>query len=176
LSLVAVFIPVLFMGGILGRLLNEFAVTIAAAILISGAVSLTATPMLASRFLRPPRAGGPRLRFSERGFEWMRRRYEWTLGWALRRRVVVLVGFVLTLLATGWLLVAIPKGFIPSPDTGQLFGYTEAAQDVSFDAMVRYQLAVNEVIRQDPSVEAFVSVVGFRGRNSGLVFGRHRTR
>ncbi len=176
LSLVAVFIPVLFMGGILGRLLNEFAVTIAVAILISGAVSLTATPMLSSRFLRPPGGGGRLFRLSERGFDWLRRRYATTLDWSLRHRVVVLASFLATLVATGWLLVAIPKGFIPSPDTGQIFGYTEAAQDVSFDAMTRYQQAVNRVLAEDPSVASYVSVVGFRGPNSGLVFVRLKPR
>src|SRR5262249_39291540 len=105
-SLVAVFIPVLFMGGILGRLLNEFAVTIAVAILISGLVSLTATPMLASRFLRPPRAAGRLARASEQGFEWLRQRYQRTLAWALGHRLAVLATFLATVAATGWLLVA----------------------------------------------------------------------
>ncbi|HEV8676998.1 MAG TPA: efflux RND transporter permease subunit [Methylomirabilota bacterium] len=173
LSLVAVFIPVLFMGGILGRLLREFAVTIAVAILISGLVSLTLTPMLASRFLRPPGAGGGRLfRASERAFDWLRARYEATLAWSLRHRRWVLASFVATLVLTGFLFVAVPKGFIPSPDTGQAFGYTEAAQDTSFERMVRYQQAVNAVIGQDPHVAAYVSVVGSRGSNAGIVFMR----
>jgi HAE1 family hydrophobic/amphiphilic exporter-1 len=177
LSLVAVFIPVLFMGGILGRLLREFAVTIAVAILLSGLVSLSLTPMLASRFLRPPGRGGGRLyRASERAFDWLRDRYEWTLAWSLRHRALVLASFAATLAATAWLFVAIPKGFIPSPDTGQIFGFTEAAQDTSFEAMVRYQRAVNEVLARNPHVAGFVSVVGFRGPNSGLVFLRLKAR
>ena len=126
LSLVAVFIPVLFMGGILGRLLREFAVTIAVAILISGVVSLTLTPMLASRFLRVgAERRGRVFAASERAFDAMLRVYERTLDWSLRRRGLVLVAFVLTLLATGALLVLVPKGFIPSEDTGRIIAFTE---------------------------------------------------
>jgi HAE1 family hydrophobic/amphiphilic exporter-1 len=173
LSLVAVFIPVIFMGGILGRLLREFAVTIAVAILVSGVVSLTLTPMLASRFLRPHGARHGRLYdTSERLFERLRRGYERTLGWALVHRRWVLLSFLLSLVATAWLFVVVPKGFIPSGDTGQLAGVTEASQDTSFDAMVRHQLDVNAVLLDSPDVAAFVSVVGFRGSNSGLVFAR----
>jgi HAE1 family hydrophobic/amphiphilic exporter-1 len=173
LSLVAVFIPVIFMGGILGRLLREFAVTIAVAILISGLVSLTLTPMLASRFLRRPGVGRGRLhQTSERVFERLRGGYERTLEWALAHRRWVLGSFVLSLLATAWLFVAIPKGFIPSGDTGQLSGFTEASQDTSFEGMVRHQVAVNAVLGESPHVASFVSVVGFRGSNSGLVFMR----
>jgi hydrophobic/amphiphilic exporter-1 (mainly G- bacteria), HAE1 family len=175
LSLVAVFIPVIFMGGILGRLLREFAVTIAVAILVSGLVSLTLTPMLASRFLSPHGARRGRLYdASERAFERLRRGYERTLGWALSHRRVVLVSFLASLVATGWLFVAVPKGFIPSGDTGQLAGVTEGAQDTSFEAMVRHQLDVNAVLEQSPDVAAFISVVGFRGSNSGLIFARLR--
>jgi HAE1 family hydrophobic/amphiphilic exporter-1 len=173
LSLVAVFIPVIFMGGILGRLLREFAVTIAIAIGVSGLVSLTLTPMLASRFLRPPGASRGRLsRASEQALEWLRDGYERTLRWALAHRRWVLASFLASLVATAWLLVAVPKGFIPGGDTGQLAGFTEASQDTSFEAMVRHQLAVNAVLQDSPHVAAFVSVVGFRGSNSGLVFVR----
>jgi HAE1 family hydrophobic/amphiphilic exporter-1 len=173
LSLVAVFIPVLFMGGILGRLLREFAVTIAVAILISGLVSLTLTPMLASRYLRASHGGGGRLfRASEAAFAWLLARYEATLDWTLHHRGLVLASFALTLVATAWLMVAVPKGFIPSPDTGQAFGYTEASQDTSFEAMMRYQTEVNRVVASSPYVDGFISVVGFRGANSGLVFLR----
>jgi HAE1 family hydrophobic/amphiphilic exporter-1 len=177
LSLVAVFIPVLFMGGILGRLLREFAVTIAVAILISGVISLTLTPMLASRFLAAP---GERARsrgqarlyaMSERGFDRMLALYERTLRWSLRRRGLVLASFGASLALTAWLLAVVPKGFIPSPDTSQVFGYTEAAQDVSFDAMVRHQKQVHGVVKQSPHVEGFVSSVGALGTtNSGIVF------
>jgi HAE1 family hydrophobic/amphiphilic exporter-1 len=177
LSLVAVFIPVLFMGGILGRLLREFAVTIAVAILISGLVSLSLTPMLASRFLRPPGAARGRLyRASERTFDWLRDRYEWTLGWSLRHRGLVLASFAATVAVTVGLFVVIPKGFIPSPDTGQMVGFTEAAQDASFEAMLRYQQAVNAVLLDDPHVGGFVSAVGVRGPNAGLVFVRLKPR
>ncbi len=177
LSLVAVFIPVLFMGGILGRLLREFAVTIAVAILLSGVVSLTLTPMLASRFLRPPGEGRGRLyRLSERTFAWSLARYEATLGWSLRHRRAVLGGFALTLLLTGYLFVAVPKGFIPSPDTGQVVGFTEAALETSFEAMVQQQRAVNAVMGADRNIAAYVSVVGFSGSNQGLVFARLKPR
>ncbi len=178
LSLVAVFIPVLFMGGILGRLLSEFAVTIAVAILISGLISLTLTPMLSSRFLRPP---GPRhgrlYEMSDRVFDWMLARYESTLGWALRHRAVVVVAFVLSVVLTAVLAVAIPKGFIPTPDTGQVFGYTEASEDTSFDAMVGYQRQVDAVVARDPNVASHVSSIGSRGTsNSGLIFLRLKPR
>jgi HAE1 family hydrophobic/amphiphilic exporter-1 len=177
LSLVAVFIPVLFMGGILGRLLREFAVTIAVAILISALVSLTLTPMLASRFLRPSGARRGRLyRASERTFERLRQGYERTLHWSLQHRRWVLASFVLSLVATAWLFVAVPKGFIPSGDTGQLAGFTEASQDTSFESMVRHQLAVNAILGENPHVDAYVSVVGVRGSNSGLVFVRLKAR
>ncbi len=177
ISLVAVFIPVLFMGGILGRLLREFSVTITVAILLSGLISLSLTPMLTSRFLRRPGGSGGRLfRASERAFAWLRDGYERTLAWSLGHRRIVLLSFAATLVLTGWLLVAVPKGFIPSPDTGQIFGFTEAAQDVSFEAMVRYQQAVNEVIARNEAVSGFVSVVGFTGPNAGLVFLRLRSR
>lgn len=173
LSLVAVFIPVLFMGGLLGRLLREFAVTIAVAILLSGLVSLSLTPMLASRFLRPSgRGGSPILRASERAFEWLRGQYGWTLGRALQHPRPVIAAFALTLVGTVWLLAMIPKGFIPSADPGQIFGFTEAAQDVSFDAMVRYQQAVDRVIAGNEAVAGHVSVVGFVGPTSGLLFLR----
>ncbi|MGH7277662.1 MAG: efflux RND transporter permease subunit [Candidatus Rokuibacteriota bacterium] len=179
ISLVAVFIPVLFMGGILGRLLREFAVVISVAILISGAISLSLTPMLASRFLQSPgEARGRLYHASERIFAWMLRQYERTLAWALRHRRVVVLSFVASVVLTGWLLVTVPKGFIPSPDTGQLFGFTEAAQDTSFEAMVRYQQAVAQVIGRSPHVASYVSSIGAGGTggNSGIVFVRLKPR
>ena len=174
ISLVAVFIPVLFMGGILGRLMREFAVTIAVAILISGVLSLSLTPMLASRFLKPPSARRNRVyEVSERWFARMLALYERTLDWSLRHRPLVFGSFVATLLLTAGLFVLVPKGFIPSPDTGQLVGTTEAAQDTSYDAMVRYQKAVADVVARSPHVEAFMSSVGSRGTsNAGLIFMR----
>jgi HAE1 family hydrophobic/amphiphilic exporter-1 len=177
ISLVAVFIPVLFMGGILGRLLREFAVTISAAILISGAISLTLTPMLASRFLRPPATGGRLHRVAERVFDGMLAAYRRSLDWSLRHRRLVLGSFVASVALTGWLFVTVPRGFIPSPDTGQVFGFTEAAQDTSFEAMVRYQQAVGEVVAADPAVASYVSSVGAGGTgggNAGIIFIRLR--
>jgi HAE1 family hydrophobic/amphiphilic exporter-1 len=175
LSLAAVFIPLLFMGGIMGRLLHEFAVTITVAILVSGLVSLSLSPMLASRFLRPPRTGRrhPLYALSERFFDGMFRGYQASLGWVIRHGSLMILLFVILLVATGYLFVIIPKDFIPSQDTGQIFGFTEGAQDISFDSLVRHQIAVNQVIEQDPAVEAFMSTAGsfgFGGSNSGLVF------
>jgi HAE1 family hydrophobic/amphiphilic exporter-1 len=175
LSLAAVFIPLLFMGGIMGRLLHEFAVTITVAILVSGLVSLSLSPMLASRFLRPPREGRRHRLYalSQRFFDGMFRGYRASLGWVIRHGLLMMLLFVILLVATGYLFVIIPKDFIPSQDTGQIFGFTEGAQDISFDSLVRHQIAVNRVIEQDPAVEAFMSTAGsfgFGGSNSGLVF------
>jgi len=174
-SLAAVFIPLLFMGGILGRLLHEFAVTITVAILVSGFVSLSLSPMLSSRFLRPPREGGQNRLYalSERFFNGMTSGYRVSLSWVLRHGVIVMLIFVALLVATGYLFVIIPKDFIPSQDISQVFGFTEGAQDISFDSMVNHQLAVNRVILQDPAVQDFMSSVGSFGQggvNSGVVF------
>src|SRR5204862_1678081 len=142
LSLAAVFIPVLFMGGVVGRLLHEFAVVIAVAVIVSGVVSLTLTPMLCSRFLKPPAATHGRLyRLSERFFDGMLSTYDRSLQWVLRHRVTTMVVLVATLLLTAWLFVIIPKGFIPNEDTGQIFAFTEASQDISFDSMREHQQA-----------------------------------
>jgi len=169
LSLAAVFIPLLFMGGILGRLPHEFAVTISTAILISGFVSLSLSPMLSSRLLRPPGKRHNRLyNASERFFSGMLKGYEVSLAWVLRHGLLMVLVFVILLAATGYLFVIIPKDFIPSQDTGQIFGFTEAAQDISFDDMVRHQRAVNQVIAQDPAVLEFMSSV--IGGNTGIVF------
>jgi HAE1 family hydrophobic/amphiphilic exporter-1 len=164
LSLVAVFIPVLFMGGILGRLLHEFAVTITASILVSGLVSLTLTPMLCSRFLRSHPAGGPAhgrfYRAMERVFNGMVGLYERTLRLAMRHRILT-VGvagamIVLTILVGRQL----PTGFIPTDDTGQIFAFTEGAQDMSFSEMVRHQQAAATIIARHPAVDAFMSSIG----------------
>ncbi len=161
LSLAAVFIPVLFMGGVVGRLLHEFAVVITAAVLVSGAVSLTLTPMASSRFLRPPGASRSRLyALSERFFHGMLRTYDRSLVWTLRHRRATMAVLGLTLVLTTWLFVVIPKGFIPNEDTGQIFAFTEAAQDISFDAMMQHQIAVAEIVRKDPHVEQFFSSIG----------------
>jgi HAE1 family hydrophobic/amphiphilic exporter-1 len=168
ISLVAVFIPVLFMGGIVGRLLHEFAVTISVAVLISGFVSLSLTPMLCSRFLRP--AGEQQhsriYRVSERFFEGMLRLYDTTLKWALRRRLTTLIiSFVFLVVAAG-LYAVISKGFLPSEDTGQITGFTEAAQGISFDSMVEHQKKVVRIIEKDPNIEKVMSSVGSGGASS----------
>jgi len=181
LSLAAVFIPVLFMGGILGRLFREFAVTISAAILISGFVSLTLTPMLSSRFLKHQAEvhHGRIYQASERVFNGMIALYQRGLRWSLSRRRAVLVFSGIVLLATVWLFRVVPKGFLPSEDTGQLSGQTEAAESISFASMVEHQRAVARVVRADPGVEAFMSSAGSRGMgaaNAGFLFIRLKSR
>ncbi|MGB7631777.1 MAG: efflux RND transporter permease subunit, partial [Candidatus Deferrimicrobium sp.] len=182
LSLAAVFIPVFFMGGVVGRLLHEFAATIIAAILISGVVSLTLTPMLCSRFLRPPSAErhGRLYAASERVFDAMLAGYDWSLTRVLRRpRTTILVSVVL-FAATAYLFIYIPKGFLPNEDTGLLFTFTEAAQGISFDAMKEHQIAMAEIIGKDPNVESIMSSVGASGSsvagNSGRIFIRLKPR
>ncbi|HUO29013.1 MAG TPA: efflux RND transporter permease subunit [Bryobacteraceae bacterium] len=178
LSLAAVFIPVLFMGGILGRLFKEFAVTICAAILISGFVSVTLTPMLCSRFLRVKHASerGALYRMTERFFDGMLRFYDRTLQAVLRYRPATMVVFFAILAGTGWLFVKIPKGFIPDQDTDQIFVVTEAAQGTSFEQMKKYQKLVSDVGISYPYVEEFMSSVGgtsaasLGGQNFGRMF------
>ena len=181
-SLAAVFIPVLFMGGVVGRLLQEFAVVIMTAVIVSGVVSLTLTPMLASRFLKAAHpGGGNRLyRASERFFDGMLRAYDVTLQWTLRHRRTTMVAMLATLVATAYLFVVIPKGFIPTEDTGSIFAFTEAAQDVSFDAMTARQQAVADVVARNPHVEQFMSFIGASGSNvvanTGRIFIRLKPR
>ena len=182
LSLVAVFIPVLFMGGILGRILHEFAVTISMAILISGFVSLTLTPMLCSRFIRP--AGSERhgrlYLLMERFFDKMLKTYEWTLKLVLKHRLTILVLTIILTVATGFLFTKIPMGFLPSEDTGQIFALTEAAQGISFEDMVKHQKALAAIISEDPNIAAFMSAVGASGvsvaNNTGRMFMRLKPR
>jgi HAE1 family hydrophobic/amphiphilic exporter-1 len=183
LSLVAVFLPVLFMGGLVGRLLHEFAVTISVAILVSGFVSLTLTPMLCSRFLRPHEAGERHGRFyvaSERVFDATRNAYRRSLDRVLRHPRVTLGGSVALLAATVWLFAVMPKGFLPSEDSGQIFAFTEAAQGISFEAMAQHQQAVAAVVKQDPNVQGFMSSIGAGGSNvaanTGRVFMRLKPR
>src|SRR2546427_7725515 len=166
LSLAAVFIPVLFMGGVVGRLLHEFAVVIGAAVLVSGVVSLTLTPMLCSRFLKPPAESHNRLfMLSERFFDGMLHVYDKSLRWVMIHRWVTVVSLIASLAVTAWAFRAIPKGFIPNEDTGQIFAFTEAAQDISFDAMREKQQAVAAIVRKDPYVEQFMSSMGAGGVN-----------
>jgi HAE1 family hydrophobic/amphiphilic exporter-1 len=165
LSLAAVFIPLLFMGGVIGRLLHEFAVTIGAAVLVSGFVSLTLTPMLCSRFLRSShgQAHGRLYQVSERFFDGMLAVYRWSLNLVIAHRGITMLVSGLVLLATGYLFVAIPKGFLPSEDTGRIIGFVEAPQDISFTSMVEHQRAVAAIVARDPNVEAFMSSVGAVG-------------
>jgi HAE1 family hydrophobic/amphiphilic exporter-1 len=176
LSLMAVFIPLLFMGGIMGRLLHEFAVTIGVAILVSGVVSLSLSPMLCSRFLTPhgcEKQHGRIYNWSERVFDGMLHFYQTTLTRTLRHGRLMLLLFFGLLAATAYLFVLIPKDFIPAQDTGRVFGFTEAAQDISFDSMVRHQQAVAKIISEDPAVQEFMSSVGSGGRRaSGANSGR----
>ena len=173
-SLVAVFIPVLFMPGIMGRIFREFAITISAAILISGIISLTQTPMLCSRFLRPPDEGrhGPLYRVLEWGFDSMLWVYRWTLWGVMRARPVAMLVFVALIVLTGYLFTIVPKGFIPSEDTGQIRVSTEATQGVSFKDMSAHQQALAAVVNQDPNVQAFMSAVGGGGTASTSNAGR----
>jgi HAE1 family hydrophobic/amphiphilic exporter-1 len=162
LSLAAVFIPVLFISGVLGRLFREFSVTICVAILISGVVSVTLTPMLCSRFLRRPAAHGGSgfARASEAGFQWLLGQYDRTLQIVLKHRRATMVAFFAVLAATAALFVYVPKGFIPDQDTDQIAVTTEAAQGTSYDRLVKYQDGVAQVLRDDPNVEALVSTIG----------------
>ena len=176
ISLVAVFIPVLFMAGMVGRILHEFAITIAVAILLSGFVSLTLTPMLASRFLKPyaEASHGRLYQFMERFFDGWLRLYELTLNWVLRHRRSVLILTLLLTVATGWLFTRIPTGLFPADDVGAIRGITEGAQGVSFEEMKRNQAQLVEIVLKDPDVEAFMSSVGASGprvgSNSGFLF------
>jgi len=175
ISLAAVFIPVLFMGGILGRLLHEFAVTIMAAVLISGFVSLTLTPMMCSRILRPHRKDAQHGRLYmafERAFDAVRDAYDVTLGWTLRHQRFVLFTFLAVCVVTAVLFARAPKGFLPSEDSGQLFCFVEGPQDSSFEAMIELQQRVAKIIADDPNVEAAMSFVGASGFQPALNVGR----
>ena len=169
ISLVAVFIPMLFMSELLGRLFHEFAVTIAVAILVSGFVSLSLTPMLCSRFLRPPDHGHQSRLYqaSEYVFDQMLRFYDWTLRIALKFHFTTMVLSGALLIVTVYLFVVVPKGFIPNEDTGQIVAITQAASDASFDNLVRHQQEVVELIRQNPNVDAVNSNIGPGSSASG---------
>ncbi len=166
LSLAAVFIPVLFMGGVLGRLFREFSVTICVAILISGVVSVTLTPMLCSRFLKKPRAHGEAgghwriYAMTERAFQQWLAAYDRTLQVVMRHRRATMVAFVLLLLSTAGLFVIVPKGFIPDQDASQIAVITEAAQGTAYEKLVEYQDRVADIIRRDPNVAGLVSTIG----------------
>jgi hydrophobic/amphiphilic exporter-1 (mainly G- bacteria), HAE1 family len=175
-SLAAVFIPVLFLGGIIGRLLHEFAVMIAAAILVSGFVSLTLTPMLCSRFLHPfsTQRHGHLYQVTERGFDKLLDSYRSSLGWVMRHRRATMSVMLLTVVGTAWGFYTIPKGFLPEEDNSQVLMFTRAAQGISFDAMMAHQAVLNQMVAQDPNVMGFFSSVGASGpsgvMNTGIVF------
>jgi HAE1 family hydrophobic/amphiphilic exporter-1 len=171
---------VLFMGGILGRLFREFAITISVAILVSGIVSLTLTPMLASKLLKAKdiRAsalhedtGKPVRRgwwgFTEGIYNRVLQFYEWTLRGVLRHPLFTVAVSLILAVFTFYLFGAVPKGFIPPGDTGLLFGNTEGAQGVSLDDMIKHQNAITEVLKKDPNIQSYASTVGAGGRNSG---------
>ena len=165
-SLVAVFIPILAMGGIVGRLLREFAVTLSVAIAVSLLVSLTTTPMMCARLLRPESEirHGRLYQASEQGFRWILSRYDMTLSWVLRHQALMLVVTLATIVFTACLYVVIPKGFFPQQDTGRLIGIIQADQNTSFQAMSRRLTAFSNIVAQDPAVD---NVIAFTGGTAG---------
>jgi HAE1 family hydrophobic/amphiphilic exporter-1 len=176
ISLVAVFIPVLFMGGIVGRLLHEFAVTITVAILISGFISLTLTPMLGSRFLHYNHQArhGRLYQVLEGGFQRMTNAYDYTLRKTLQHQFATLTFAVLMLAGTVYLFVTMPTGFIPSQDSGFLFGITMGGQDISFDSMAKHARAVGDLLQKDPNVAGVGTIVP--AGNQGFVFSNLKPR
>jgi hydrophobic/amphiphilic exporter-1 (mainly G- bacteria), HAE1 family len=176
ISLAAVFIPILFMGGLVGKLFREFAVTIGMAVLISGAVSLTLTPMLCSRWLKPSAQAhhGWFYAVSEKAFQGLLSFYRWSLTIVLRHRVLTMLLMLAVLAATGFLFSKSPKGFLPSEDRDVLFGQTEAVEGIGFDSMMAHQQAVNETLRNHEGVHSFISVTGtipgFLNSNNGFFF------
>jgi len=182
ISLIAVFIPILFMAGMLGRMLHEFAVTITFAILISGVVSLTLTPMLCSRFLKPPQSEkhGKLYNAMERFFDGMLRLYERSLKSVLGYRRATIVITVIMAVVTVWLFTKMPMGLLPSDDIGAVFAITEGAQGVSFEEMKANQMKLVDVVLKEPNVEAFMSSVGASGTrvgsNSGFMFMKLKPR
>ena len=172
-SLIAVFIPILLMTGIVGRLFREFAVTLSAAIAVSLVVSLTTTPMLCARFLKAhePGSHGAFYRLSERGFVLMNRGYKASLGWVLRHQLLVLLVTILTVVLNVYLYVIVPKGFFPQQDTGRLAGMIMGDQDVSFDAMRTKLNQFIHIVQQDPAVENVLAFVGGGGaQNQARMF------
>ena len=159
-SLSAVFLPILFMEGMVGRLFREFAVTVGIAVLISGVVSLTITPMVCSLLLRPEREHGRLFQWSERIFNAARNGYATSLRWMLNYRGSVLLGSLVVLIATGWLYAEVSKGFIPRQDTGVINGNTRAREGITFDEMIRHQQAVAAIIQANPNVESVMSTAG----------------
>jgi HAE1 family hydrophobic/amphiphilic exporter-1 len=179
ISLIAVFIPVIFMGGIVGRLLHEFSLTIVIAVLVSGVVSVTLTPMLCSRLLKPAAEEHAKkhnwfYRASERGFESMQQAYASSLNFAMAHRRWVVVFFAGTILATVQLFRIMPQDFLTAEDTGQITAYTDGANGVSFAEMVRHQQEAERVLAGDPNIDGFMSSVGAGGTRGGLNSGTFR--
>jgi len=173
LSLAAVFIPILFMGGLVGRLFREFAVTIGTAVLVSGVISLTLTPLLCSRFLRDPAEGrhGRIYAINEKVFQAMLSFYAGSLTWALAHRRLVMVFSLMVLIATGFLFKVIPKGFLPSEDQNRISIQTEAPEGISFDYLVEHQEQLAAILQQDKNVQEFMSSAGSgSGGNAGRMF------
>ncbi|HEY7181866.1 MAG TPA: efflux RND transporter permease subunit [Blastocatellia bacterium] len=173
-SLIAVLIPLLFMGDIVGRLFREFAITLSVTILVSAVVSLTLTPMMCAKILRhkPESEQGRLYRWSEKVFEWVIDRYGVTLGWVLRRQKTTLLVAMLTLAATVYLYVIAPKGFFPVQDTGLILGISEAPQSISFKGMADRQQALVDTILKDPAVQSLSSFIGVDGTNMTANSGR----
>ena len=170
LSLVAVFIPVLLMGGIIGRLFREFAATLSIAILISLVVSLTVTPMLASRLLKPEGPHGRIAAIGERGYARLLRGYDITLSWALRHQWLMLLVFIGTVAFTFHLYKVVPKGFFPTQDTGMVIGNIQADQAISFQAMAQKLKRIVNIIKADPAVHSIVAFTGGGNTNGGFLF------
>ncbi|MFI5357718.1 MAG: multidrug efflux RND transporter permease subunit, partial [Opitutales bacterium] len=172
ISLIAVFVPILMMGGFIGRLFREFAVTLSAAILVSLVVSLTATPMMCARVLRPEseEQPGPLSRFIERIFAALLRFYERTLQWSLRHHLLMLLTLLATVALNVWLYVIVPKGFMPQQDTGRIMGNLVADQSISFQAMKQKLSAYVAVVKADPAVEHVVAFTGGGQRNGAFFF------
>ncbi len=173
-SLVAVFIPLIFMTGIVGRLFREFAITLSVAVMVSAIVSLTLTPMMCARLLQPESRSkhGRLFQATERFFKGMLDAYEAGLRWVMRRQAFVLGVAVVTLIATVWLYVLVPKGLLPQQDTGLILGITDAAQTISFNAMVNRQRQLAERVLKDPDVTTVASFVGAGTVNPTMNTGR----
>jgi len=174
-SLIAVFIPVLLMGGMVGRVFREFAVSVAVAIVVSGFVSLTLTPMLCARVLKGHHGGERQnfvLRSFERMFEALLAAYEWSLDKVLRFKSITLMVTLATIAGTIFLYIVVPKGFFPTEDTGYVIGITEANTDIAFPAMAAHQQKVADIVRKDPAVAYVNSTVGNGGPNALLNSGR----
>ena len=172
ISLIAVFIPILLMGGIVGRLFREFAVTLSVAILVSLAISLTTTPMMCARLLRhePKRKRGRVHEISERWFEALLRGYERTLAWALRHSWLMMLVLLVTVCLNVYLYVIVPKGFFPQQDTGRLTGSIQADQSISFQAMRNKLADFIRIVREDPAVDNVIGFTGGGQRNSGQMY------